>query len=195
MTRIISGRAGGRRLKVPDAGTRPTSDRVRESLFSSLQSAFDFDGARVLDLYAGSGALGLEALSRGAAEAVLVDSAPGAQRVLQANLAAVGLPGGSIERCTVQDFLRRDQKVFDLVLMDPPYRAGDAEVEQVLSALAAGWLAAGATVVVERGATGGQIRWPAGFGDPWERRFGGTHVTRAVWYGHEQVPDEPEPNP
>ena len=96
MTRLIAGSAGGRRLKVPASGVRPTGDRAREGLFNSLGSLLDLDGARVLDLYAGSGALGLEALSRGAAEVVFVESGARVLPVLRANLGAVGLPGGRV---------------------------------------------------------------------------------------------------
>jgi 16S rRNA (guanine966-N2)-methyltransferase len=94
MTRLISGVAGGRRLKVPRTGVRPTGDRAREALFNSLKSLLDLRGSSVLDLYAGSGALGLEALSRGADTVVFVESSPGVLPVLKENLAAVGLPGG-----------------------------------------------------------------------------------------------------
>lgn len=192
MTRIIAGRARGRRLTVPQSKTRPTSDRVRESLFSSLESAIDLDGARVLDLYAGSGALGLEALSRGAAEVVLVDNAAAPQRAMSANVTAVGLPGARVEGCSAQEFLRRAPQQYDLVLMDPPYDVDDAAVERVLQALTRGWLAPGAVVVVERGDPGDALAWPEGFSQPWHRAFGGTHLLRAVWYGHDQVADEPD---
>src|SRR3954464_8267201 len=96
MTRLISGVAGGRRLKVPPSGVRPTGDRAREGLFNSLGTLVDLEGAAVLDLYAGSGALGLEALSRGAAEVVFVESGPRVLPVLRANLAEVGVPGGRV---------------------------------------------------------------------------------------------------
>ena len=96
MTRVIAGIAGGRRLKVPRSGVRPTGDRAREALFNSLGSLLELRGSTVLDLYAGSGALGLEALSRGAASVVFVESSPGVLPVLKANLASVGLPGGRV---------------------------------------------------------------------------------------------------
>src|SRR3954471_10376630 len=96
MTRLIAGVAGGRRLKVPPSGVRPTGDRAREGLFNSLGSLVELDGARVLDLYAGSGALGLEALSRGAVEAVFVESGPRVLPVLRANVATVALPGARV---------------------------------------------------------------------------------------------------
>ncbi len=188
MTRIVAGAARGRRLKVPAALTRPTSDRVREAVFSSLESVIDLSGARVLDLFAGSGALGLEALSRGAAEAVLVDSSPAAAKVMAQNVAAVGLPGARVDRRTAEDFLRRDPQQFDVVLLDPPYELPGDAVEALVAALTRGWLAAGAVVIVERGQSDSDLAWPRGFGSHWNRRFGGTHVLRAVWYGHEQVP-------
>ncbi len=188
MTRIIAGTARGRRLKVPAQVTRPTSDRVRESLFSSLESVLDFRGARVLDLFAGSGGLGLEAMSRGATQAVLVDNAAQAARVIAGNIAAVGLPGVHLERRAAQDYLDGSPQEFDLVLMDPPYSESDQSVAAILRSLAAGWLAPEAVVVVERGSASAGLQWPPGFGEPWNRRFGGTHVLRRVWYGHDQVP-------
>ena len=186
MTRIIAGSARGRRLKVPASHTRPTSDRVRESLFSSLAAVVDLAGARVLDLYAGSGALGLEALSRGARSAVLVDSAAGAAKTMTENIAGVGLPGARVEKAAVADYLRRPAEPYDVVFMDPPYDLPDARVGEVLAALVRGWLAEDAVVVVERGDDGADLRFPAGFADVWKRRFGGTHVLRSVWYGHDQ---------
>ena len=150
MTRIISGTAGGRRLKVPRAGVRPTGDRAREALFNSLKSLVDLRGAAVLDLYAGSGALGLEALSRGAASVVFVESAPGVLPVLKENLAAVGLPGGRVVAGSVPTVVRgAPTGPVDLVLADPPYTTRVEEVQEVLRALVSrGWLAPGAVVVV-----------------------------------------------
>ena len=120
--RVVAGRLGGRRLAAPaGAGTRPTSDRVREALFSLLGPVED---ARVLDLFAGSGALGIEALSRGAAEATFVDSAPAAVRAIRDNLAALGLEA-EVRRSDARAFLRaarRDRRQYDLVFLDPPYR-------------------------------------------------------------------------
>ena len=152
MTRIIAGVAGGRRLKVPDTGVRPTGDRAREGLFNSLGSLLDLDGARVLDLYAGSGALGLEALSRGAAEAVFVESGPKVLPVLRANLATVGLPGGRVIAGSVPTVVGgRAPAAFDLVLADPPYAVDVEEVLGVLrSLIGGGWLAPDSVVVVER---------------------------------------------
>ncbi|MEZ5185647.1 MAG: 16S rRNA (guanine(966)-N(2))-methyltransferase RsmD [Candidatus Nanopelagicales bacterium] len=188
MTRIIAGEARGRRLKVPAAGTRPTSDRVRESLFSALDALIEIAGSDVLDLYAGSGALGLEALSRGASRVVLVDSSVAAVSVVEANVRAVGLPGAVVIRSGVRDYLRRTPSPVDLVLMDPPYDLPAAGVGDVLTALCEGWLAPQAVVVVERAAREPLLEWPPGFGPTWNRRFGDTRLQRAVWYGHEQDP-------
>jgi len=188
VTRIIAGAAGGRRLAVPPLGTRPTSDRVREALFSSLVSERPLAGARVLDLYAGSGALGLEALSRGAAAVTLVDHDANVVRTLQKNVAAVRLPGAEVVRSTVDAFLRRRPIAADLVFIDPPYDLHPDRVLDVLGLLRDGWLAVGATVVVERSGRSPGIRWPIGYERHWNRRFGDTRLERAVWYGHEQEP-------
>ena len=133
MTRIIAGAARGRRLTAP-AGTRtrPTSDRAREGLFSTVTAVHGpLTGARVLDLYAGSGAAGLEALSRGAARALLVESDPVAARVIRANIAAVGLPGARLVTGRVAAVLAGRPGPgpgFDVVVADPPYAAGEQEI-------------------------------------------------------------------
>lgn len=159
MTRIVAGTAGGRRLRVPPKGTRPTSDRVREALFSALEAGGDIADARVLDLYAGSGALGLEALSRGAADAWFVEADRRAADVLRANVAAVGL-GGTVHHGKVAAVLSRfTPEPFELVLADPPYAVTDDDLRSVLQSLANGWLTDGALVVVERGVRGG-VDWP-----------------------------------
>ena len=155
MTRIIAGAARGIRLDVPGSGTRPTSDRVRESLFGALESADVLAGARVLDLYAGSGALGLEALSRGAASAALVEKAASAAQIARDNAARVCRAAGlspaaaSVHRTAVTAFLARATDDVDLVFADPPYDVTDAAVSEVLSALLP-HLAADAVVVLER---------------------------------------------
>ncbi|MBM3717105.1 MAG: 16S rRNA (guanine(966)-N(2))-methyltransferase RsmD, partial [Actinobacteria bacterium] len=119
MTRIISGRAGGTVLDVPAKGTRPTSDRVRESLFGALESAGLLDGARVADLYAGSGALGLESLSRGAASADLVELSAPAAGLIRRNAARVGAAGvsarASVHRANVTAYLTSVEAEWDLV--------------------------------------------------------------------------------
>jgi 16S rRNA (guanine966-N2)-methyltransferase len=174
VTRIIAGVAGGRRLKVPPAGVRPTGDRAREGLFNSLGSLLDLEGAAVLDLYAGSGALGLEALSRGARSAVLVESGARVLPVLRANLAAVGLPGGRVVAASVPAFVAGPPpETFDLVLADPPYATPSEEVRGVLAALAGGgWLAPGAVAAVERSAREALWEWPTPFTAVRDRRYG-----------------------
>ncbi len=171
----MAGTAGGRRLAVPKRGTRPTSDRVREALFSAIEAAVDLDGARVLDLYAGTGALGLEALSRGAHAAVLVESDAGALAVLRGNVATVGLAGATVRPGRVATVLAAPAgEPFDLVLADPPY-ALDPGPD--LAALAAGgWVAPGSVVIVERAARSGPPGWPAGWAPGRIRRYGDTEL-------------------
>ncbi len=174
MTRLISGVAGGRRLKVPRTGVRPTGDRAREALFNSLKALLDLRGAAVLDLYAGSGALGLEALSRGAASVVFVESSPGVLPVLKENLAAVGLPGGRVVAGSVPTVVRgAPTGPVDLVLADPPYATPVEEVQEVLRALVSGgWLAPGAVVVVERPSREAPWEWPTPLTGLRDRRYG-----------------------
>ena len=185
VTRIIAGQAGGRRLAVPPGRlTRPTSDRTREGLFSALFAIFgDLSGVTVLDLYAGSGAVGLEALSRGAPDVLLVEADPGAAAVIKANIAAVGLPGARLVKDKVDRVLRRgpgEAAARHLVFADPPYSMPDAELAQTLATLAGpGWLAPGALVVVERDARSAAPAWPAGYAQDRSRRYGET----ALWYG------------
>ena len=183
MTRIVGGAAGGRRIVVPaGSGTRPTADRVREALFSSLESEFgSFDGLAVLDLYAGSGAIGLEALSRGASRAVLVESDRKAAEVIAANIKVVGLPGATVLTRPVEKVASGDSPArFDLVFADPPYKLETAELQDVLTDLAAkGWLADDALVVVERGKRE-PWEWPDGFAALRDRKYGEARL----WYGH-----------
>jgi 16S rRNA (guanine966-N2)-methyltransferase len=175
VTRIIAGRAGGRRIAVPPAGTRPTSDRVREALFSALTADPGLDGAAVLDLCAGSGALGLEALSRGAAHALFVESDRRAAAVLRRNVAGLGLPGAAVRASSTGAVLAGPaDRPYDVVLVDPPYATPDAEVAGWLAAASAnGWLADDAVVVVERG-RGPAFPWPAPLVAVRERRYGDT---------------------
>ena len=174
MTRLIAGTAGGRRLKVPPSGVRPTGDRAREGLFNSLATLLDLEGATVLDLYAGSGALGLEALSRGAAGVVFVESAPRVLPVLRANLAAVGLPGGRVIAGSVPTVVAGPApEAFDVVLADPPYATPVDEVLRVLTALLeGGWLARGGLVVVERSSREEPFEWPTPLEGLRDRRYG-----------------------
>jgi 16S rRNA (guanine966-N2)-methyltransferase len=176
LTRIIGGAAGGRRLATP-AGrtTRPTSDRVREGLFSSLGG--DLSGRSFLDLYAGSGAVGLEAASRGAAPVVLVERDAKAVRAVRDNVAAIDLPDVVVRADDVSRFLREPATPYDVVFLDPPYADS---VDDVLALLAGGgWLAPGATVVVERDSRGTPPVWPDGIDEDRSRRYGDS----TLWYG------------
>jgi 16S rRNA (guanine966-N2)-methyltransferase len=184
MTRVIAGEAGGRRLAVPPGTTtRPTSDRGREGLFASLLSELGtFDGRRVLDLYAGSGALGLEALSRGAGRVLLVESDARAATVIKANVAAVGMPGATVAVDRVERLLSRAPAAaggYDVVLADPPYALAEAALIRVLTLLEGGWLADGALVVIERATRSGPLDWPPGYVPSKSRRYG----EATFWYG------------
>ena len=181
MTRIIGGVAGGRRIVVPPRGTRPTTDRVRESLFNIVTARRDLTGLSVLDLYAGSGALGLEALSRGAASALFVESDRRAAAVIERNIATLGLPGAVLRRGRVADTLAGGATgPVDLVLADPPYDVDAGEVERLLTALTAnGWVREGSVAVIERAAGGPPLMWPDGW-DPWDHRvYGDTRLELA----------------
>lgn len=181
MTRIVAGTHGGRTLAVPQhrsAGTRPTSERVREAVFSRLEHLGAVADARVLDLYAGSGALGLEALSRGAASALLVESDAGAARVCRTNVRTLGLTDrAEVVQTTVERHLAHPTPAWaDLVLADPPYALED--LDGVLAALVE-VLVPGGTVVVERAARSAPLRWPDGLEPDDDRRYGETHVWTA----------------
>ncbi|MGV0581043.1 16S rRNA (guanine(966)-N(2))-methyltransferase RsmD [Mycolicibacterium elephantis] len=181
MTRIIAGTLGGRRITVPRSGTRPTTDRVRESLFNVLAARIDLVGASVLDLYAGSGALGLEALSRGAGSVLFVESDPRAVAVVAENVAALGVTGATVRRGAVAAVLASGApKPVDLVLADPPYDVDAAEMHRVLQALSRhGWTAPGTVVAVERRTSGSTLDWPGGWA-PWKpRRYGDTRIEMA----------------
>lgn len=184
--RVIAGTAGGLHLQAPKGGrSRPTTDRVRESLFASLDQHVGLADASVLDLYAGSGALAIEALSRGAASAVLVDRDVVAAETIRRNLAVTRLRDRArVWRSTVASFLAGPvppEAPFDIAFLDPPYRASVAEVDRVLEGLAAtGWLQPGAAVVVERGPGDAPFSLPQSWQIGWERRYGDTLVTVAV---------------
>ncbi|GAY16586.1 16S rRNA (guanine(966)-N(2))-methyltransferase RsmD [Mycobacterium sp. shizuoka-1] len=166
---------------MPARGTRPTTDRVREALFNVLAARRDFDGLRVLDLYAGSGALGLEALSRGAVWALFVESDSRAAAVIKSNVAALGLAGATVRRGAVATVLAAGaDRPVDLVLADPPYEVRNAEIESILGSLARhGWLGEGTVVVLERPASAAELSWPAGFTAWPVRRYGDTRVELA----------------
>lgn len=181
MTRIIGGAAGGRRIAVPPRGTRPTTDRVRESLFNILSARLQLTGLKVLDLYAGSGALGLEALSRGAAAALFVESDPRTASVIARNIETLGLRGATLRRGAVASVLTAGTAAaFDLVLADPPYDVDAAEVEAVLAALPAhGWVHERSVAVVERAAGGAPLNWPSGWSAWPHRVYGDTRLELA----------------
>lgn len=164
---------------MPSRGTRPTSERVREALFSRLEHAGLVADAAVLDLYAGSGALGLEAASRGARRVVLVEAGREAARTCRENARSLRLPGVEVSTSRVESFLAgTPADRFDLVLLDPPYDVDDVALETVLLALAQRWVAPGGTVVVERSRRSGQPRWPSGLEGGGERAYGDT----ALWF-------------
>ncbi|MFF0727184.1 16S rRNA (guanine(966)-N(2))-methyltransferase RsmD [Streptomyces sp. NPDC004134] len=189
MTRVIAGTAGGRRLAVPPGtGTRPTSDRAREGLFSTWQTLVGpLDGLRVLDLYGGSGAVGLEALSRGAAHALLVEADARAARVIRQNVRALGLPGAEVRAARAEQVVAGPPPPdpYDVVFLDPPYEVADAAVGEILVTLRAhDWLSPGALATVERSTRGGEFPWPDGFVGLRARRYGeGT-----LWYGRAAPP-------
>jgi len=190
VTRVIAGEAGGRRLAVPGGrDTRPTSDRAREGLFATISSILgaprpgSLAGTRVLDLYAGSGAVGLEALSRGAEHVLLVESGAQALRVIRANIDAIGLTGAAVIADRAERVLARgpaDGDRYDIVFADPPYAMPGEDVAAMLGALAEqGWLAPGALVIVERATRSGPLSWPDGFAADRARRYG----EATFWYG------------
>ena len=182
----MAGVYGGRRLTtLAGPHTRPTADRVREALFSSLASEHggDLEGLRFADLYAGSGAIGLEALSRGAAYALLVDSDPKAARVVRANIGALGVQAQaelSTAKVTAAVAGPPPGGPFDIVFADPPYAVGEDELKAVLDGLAGqGWLADGALVVIERARRSPEPPWVHHITGERSRRYGET----TLWYG------------
>jgi 16S rRNA (guanine966-N2)-methyltransferase len=185
VTRIVAGSLGGRRLAAPAGSrTRPTSDRVREALFSTLQSVTELAGARFADLYAGSGAVGLEACSRGAGFALLVESNPAAARTARANIATLGV--AAVTRLVVADVSTvlatgpgTDQP-YDVVFADPPYAMPDDQLVTLQQALVGGgWLAPGAVVAIERATRSGPLPWVDPLTELRTRRYGET----TLWYG------------
>lgn len=182
MTRIIGGFAGSLALRSPTAGTRPTTDRVREAVFGALDAQDAVRGARVLDLYSGTGALGLEAASRGAASVTLVDRVNGAVRVGRENAALVrrSAPRGTapeivVTSSPVQTFLAGSSAEWDLVFLDPPYEVGAAELTHNLEALVPR-LAPDAVVVVERSARDAALEPPEGLAVVRRRDYGETAI-------------------
>ena len=187
MTRIIAGFAGSREIAVPKSGTRPTSDRVREAIFSALDARDAITDGRVLDLFAGSGALGLESLSRGAASVVLVEKNAKAAEIARKNAELIRLVGKLAPDCaqvvvnTVAHFLdgraesNAGTRSFDLVFIDPPYDLADSELDDVLAALAP-HLSPGAEVVVERSTRSAVPQPPAGLTLDKSKAYGETTI-------------------
>jgi 16S rRNA (guanine(966)-N(2))-methyltransferase RsmD len=182
MTRIIAGSRGGRRLDAPPgAGTRPTSDRVREALFSTLESMTVLDGCHFADLYAGSGAVGLEAASRGAAAVLLVESDPRAARVARANIAALGLEAVcQLRSSAVAAAVTAESGPFDVVFADPPYDTLETEISTLLVSLVTrGWVVDETVVVLERSSRSPAPRWPEYLTSQRAKRYGES----MLWYG------------
>lgn len=184
MTRIIGGSAGGRRLRTPTGvNTRPTSDRVREAMFSTIDAAFgSIAGLRFLDLYAGSGAVGLEARSRGAGVVTLVEHDRRTASLIRDNVKAVGLSNVEVVTATVGRTLTHPPRApYDIVFLDPPYAVPTGAVLDALKALLANdWLAEEALVVVERSTRDGELPWPEGYRVGRSKKYGET----TLWYGH-----------
>jgi len=190
MTRIIGGTAGGRRLKTPSGdATRPTADRVREALFSALEAQLgSLTGLRFLDLYAGSGAIGLEAMSRGAGVVTSVESDRRTARMVQDNAGTLGFRKVEVLALPVARALGQHARApYDVVFADPPYPLENAELEQVLALLLEhGWVAPGSVLVVERSARSVEPAWPAGLVRERSKEYGET----VLWYVRADSPAE-----
>lgn len=188
MTRIIGGAAGGRRISTPrGAATRPTSDRVREALFSAVESwCGSLHGLRFLDLYAGSGAVGLEAWSRGAGVVTLVEQDRRTAALIADNARSIGFPKANVVAGSVSATLKRAPSApYDVAFLDPPYPLEDAAVAGDLAVLAQNeWLVPGAMVVVERSARSPEPAWPDGFAETRSKRYGET----TLWYAVASTP-------
>lgn len=182
MSRIIGGSAGGRRLRTPPGeATRPTSDRVREALFSTLEASLgSLRGLRFLDLYAGSGAVGLEAVSRGARSVTAIEADRRSAGVVRANAATLGFTQVRVHAAKVAASLAQGaDEPFEVVFADPPYPLDNSDLEHVLALLGAHrWLAPGAVVVVERSARSVEPRWPDGWSGVRRKAYGET----VLWY-------------
>lgn len=178
MTRIVAGKFGGRSLHVPPRGTRPTSDRVREAIFSRLEHHGVLDGARVLDLYSGSGALGLEAISRGAVHATLVDAARSAVDMGRRNASELGTDAVVAVHDKAERFVAAaPAQPWDVVFCDPPYEVRDETVNALLAQLAATRAVhADTMLVVERSSRGPAPMWPEGWEQDVSKVYGETTV-------------------
>lgn len=188
MTRIIGGAAGGRRLKTPTGdATRPTSDRVREALFSAVEAHLgSLAGLRFLDLYAGSGAVGLEARSRGAGVVTLVEHDRRTAGLIRSNVAALGMSQVEVLTSTVARALAQPPRApYDVVYLDPPYPLPtDAVLADLRALVAQQWLAGPALVVVERSSRDPELAWPDGYVAVRTKKYGET----TLWYGHAADP-------
>jgi len=185
MTRIIGGSAGGRRINTPrGVSTRPTSDRVREALFSAVEAwCGSLSGLRVLDLYAGSGAVGLEARSRGAGVVTLVEHDRRTAALITENVRTLGFTQRIevVVGAVAATLARAPRTPYDLVFLDPPYALPAEDVDRDLAALVAhGWLVPSALVVLERGSRGSDPTWPEGLVADRDKKYGET----VLWYGH-----------
>jgi len=197
--RVIAGSAGGVPLKAPPSGTRPTTDRVREAVFSVLAdwagqggapAAHQLAGLAVADLFAGSGAVAVEAMSRGAARAVAVDVSAAAVRTIRANAAAAGLVL-EVVRASVEAYVSSgNTERFDVVWLDPPYEQGDEVLDAVIARVADSWLAGDGLVAVERSARGRAPAWPPRLARTWSRRYGETvvHFAQAAQAEDQETP-------
>ena len=182
MTRIIGGDFRGRSIKVPDAETRPTSSRVREAIFSSVEHAVSgLDDLRVLDLFSGSGAFGIESISRGAAEAVLIEKDLRTADTLHSNVANFGIKNARVVIADAfNDVAQKSGRgSFDVVFIDPPYSFEDEQVNTLIGHLAKNdWLNEYAVIVVERGSRS-QVIWPESVEELRKKVYGDT----TIWYG------------
>jgi 16S rRNA (guanine(966)-N(2))-methyltransferase RsmD len=183
VTRIVAGTFGGRRLATPAGrGTRPSSDRVREALFNALVARVDLAGCRFADLYAGSGAVGLEALSRGAGHVLLVEADQRAARVIRENAAVLGArPAVRVVADRVERVLAGPPaQPYDIVFADPPYSLDPSDLAAALTALVdGGWLGPDAVIAVERSSRDAPLGWVPGVTADGVRRYGET----TLWYG------------
>ena len=184
MTRIIGGSAGGRRLKTPQGdNTRPTSDRVREALFSAIESSLgSLSGLRFLDLYAGSGAVGLEARSRGAGIVTLVEHDRRTAALIRDNAKVLGFADVEVVATSVDRALAHEPRApYDVVFADPPYHVDADEIVHVLERLRdQRWVVPEGLVVVERGTRTPDVAWPSGYSALRSKKYGET----TLWYGH-----------
>jgi 16S rRNA (guanine966-N2)-methyltransferase len=189
VTRIIAGSARGRRLQTPKGDrTRPTSDRVREALFSAIESwCGSLHGLHFLDLYAGSGAVGLEAASRGAETVLLVESHRRTAQLIEDNARSIGIPGVAVRAASVLAVLARQPEVrYDVAFLDPPYDLSENDLTDDLTLLQE-WLTPEALVVVERSSRSPEPAWPDGIVVDRSKRYGET----VLWYGHAAPMDRP----